>query len=390
MHQRPPKQHFITLSFMKQWADDTGKVGVVCLHHRGSGLVSPKGLHHVLDLASDEQEKQWSRDENRAKKVLDEFKAKLGSNSDQLEAAETYLSGLDYLETADDPETPSHLETLIELVALHHARSLVVPLQQGMDPNAAGGTIESEAAIRERWDAVRDHYGHCGIGITVYEEDTPVVLGAIPVFDAHDWGNRTPNTARFLMPLTPRAIIGGTPDWPPGQVGVVRDNADHETLLTFQIGGVPGLFSTPYLVCEPSALERTAETALRLFEGSNWHWHALKDRIDLCGGSAPGTPRVDWRLRADWQQRTKLHARNQGLLGITTSPVRQRLHDSMAEDARKIQQDLDDLGVPMCACHEHRSNPDVSALWKATMPQAVCQEMRQQRNAQRSRPEGTA
>ena len=184
MRQRPPKQHFITQSFMKQWADDTGKVGVVCLHHRGSGLVSPGGLHHVLDLASHEQEKRWGRGEDQAKKVIEGFREALGPDCDQLEAAETYLSGPDHLETPDHPETPSHLETLVEFVALHHARSLVVPLRQGMAPNATGGSAESEAAIRERSEAVRDHYGRAGIEVTVYAEGIPVVLGAIPVFDA--------------------------------------------------------------------------------------------------------------------------------------------------------------------------------------------------------------
>lgn len=359
---------------MEQWADDTGEVGVVCLHHRGSVLVSPGGLHHVRNLSSPEQENRWSGPERQAKDVLDDFKEALGPNSDQLDAAEACLSD------------PDRLAALIDFIALHHARSVVVPLQQGMDPNATGGSTESEAAIRERSEAVRDHYGRAGIEVTVYEEDTPVVLGAIPVFDAHDWGERPAGTARFMMPLTPRALICGTPDWPTGKVKVVPGSADQDTLLTFQIAGMPGLFSPSYLICEPSALERTAEAALRLSEGSEVHWHALRDRIDMCGGSAPGTPLVDWRLRADWLQRTKLHARNQGLLGITTSPVRQRLLDSMAEDARKIQGDLDDLGVPMCDCHERRRDREVSALWKATMPQAVCQEMREQRNAQRSRP----
>ena len=364
MRQRSPKQHFITQSYMKQWADDAGRVGVVCLHHRGSGLVSPKGLHHVLDLSSDEQEKRWGRGEDQAKKVLEGFKEALGTNCDQLEAAETYLSD------------PDHLNTLVEFVALHHARSVVVPLQQGMDPNAAGGSTESEAAIRERSEAVKDHYGSCGIVVAVYEEDIPVVLGAIPVFDAHDWGNRPPDTARFLMPLTPRVIIGGTPDWPTGKVRVAPDSADHETLLTFQIGGVPGLLGTPYLICEPSALERTAEAALRLFEGGNWHWYAIGNRIDLCGSSAPGA------LRADWQQRTNRHQRIQAIHEdpTTTQSMKAKYQSMMREDAHKIQQDLDDLDVPMCACDQHRSNPEVNALWKATMPQVICDEMRRQRN----------
>ena len=369
MPPKPPKQHFITKSYMKQWADDTGRVGVVCLHHRGSGLVSPKGLHHVLDLSSDEQEKRWSRDEEQAKNVLEGFTEALGTNGDHLAEAETYLSD------------PDRLKTLVDFIVLHHARSLVVPLQQLMDPNSSGSSMESEAAIRERSEAVRGHYGRCGIEVTVYPDETPVALGAIPVFDAHDWGERPLGTARFLMPLTPRAIVGGTPDWSPGQIRVKRDSADHETLLTFQIAGVPGLFGTPYLICEPSALERTAEGALRLFEGGNSHWYAMSNRIDLVSRSAPRA------LRADWRQRTKRHARNQGLLGLptTTSPVRQRLWRSMAEDARKIQRDLDDLGVPICACDQHRSNPEVSALWKATMPQVICDEMRRQRNIQRCR-----
>lgn len=207
MPPKSPKQHFITKSYMKQWADDTGRVGVVCLHHRGSGLVSPNGLHHVLDLSSDEQEKRWSRDEEQAKNVLEGFKEALGTDSDRLAEAETYLSD------------PDRLKTLVDFVVLHYARSVVVPLQQLTNSNASGGSMESEAAIRERSEAVRGHYARCGLEVTVYEEDTPVVLGAIPVFDTHDWGERPLGTARFLMPLTPRAIVGGTPDWSPARSG---------------------------------------------------------------------------------------------------------------------------------------------------------------------------
>ena len=139
---------------------------------------------------------------------------------------------------------------------------------------------------------------------------------------------------------------------------------------------MPGLFGTPYLICEPSALERTAEAALRLFEGGNWHWCALANRIDLCGSSAPGA------LRADWQQRTNRHQRNQAIHGdpTTTQSMKAKYQSMMREDARKIQQDLDDLGVPICACDQHRSNPEIKALWKATMPQVICDEMRRQRN----------
>ena len=250
MSAKPQKQHFITKSFMKQWADDTGNVGVVCLHHRSSGLVSPGGLHHTRHLSSPERETQWSQDEEQAKDVLKSFREKLGPNSDKLEEAEEYLS---------DSE---HLDKLVEFIALHHARSLVAALQQFMDPDASGGSAESEASIQERLEAVRDHYGRCGIEVVVYPEDTPVALGAIPVFDAQDWGGRPPGTARFIMPLTPHSTIGGTPDRPPGEVRVVFGSADHETLVLSQLAGVPRLYSSPYLICEPSALERTSEAAL--------------------------------------------------------------------------------------------------------------------------------
>ena len=369
MPPKSPKQHFITKSYMKQWADDSGNVGVVCLHHRGSALVSPNGLHHVRDLSSLELENQWSRDEDQAKQVLGEFKTKvaLGASDDELEEAERYLS---------DPDRLDRLAALVDFIALHHARSLVVPLQQWIDPNATGGSAESEAAIGERWDAVRDHYGRCGIEVTVYPEETPVALGAIPVFDAQDWGRRPPGTARFIMPLTPRSTIGGTPDWPPGEVRVVPGSADREMLVISQLAGVPGLFGTPYLICEPSALERTAETALRLSEGSSVHWYAIANRIDLCGTSAPG------EMRADWRRRTRRHARNQAICGcpITTRSMKAKYQSIMVEDARKIQKDLDDLGVKVCACDQHRRNREVSALWNAVMPQVICDEIRRQQN----------
>ena len=48
----------------------------------------------------------------------------------------------------------------------------------------------------------------------------------------------------------------------------------------------------------------------------------------------------------------------------------------MVEDARKTQRDLDDLHVPVCDCARLRRDREVSALWKAVMPQTVCQEIR--------------
>ena len=363
MSQKPPKQHFITQSYMEQWADRTGNVGVVCLFHRGSALLSPGGLHYTRNLSSPDQENRWSGEEDRAKQVLKEFREKLGTNGEDLAAAQKYLSD------------PDRMKSLVDFVALHHARSLAVPLQQWTDPNTARGSTESETLIRERLEDVRGHYRRCGIEVTVYPKDTPIALGAIPVFEAQDWGPRPSGTARFIMPLAPRAMICGTPDWPPGQVRVVHGSADHETLLMGQLAGVPGLYSTPYLICEPSALEQTSETALRLAEGGNWHWYAINSRIDLpAARSAPDA------LQTDWRKRGLRHERNQALCAdpTTTHSMKNKYRSIMVEDARKTQRDLDDLHVPVCDCARLRRNREVSDLWKAVMPQTVCQEIRRQ------------
>ena len=225
---------------------------------------------------------------------------------------------------------------------------------------------------------MRDHYRRCGIEVTVYPKDTPIALGAIPVFEAQDWGDRPPGTARFTMPLTPRTMICGTPDWLPGQVRVLRGSADHETLLMGQLAGVPGLYSTSYLICEPSALKQTSETALRLAEGGNWHWYAINSRIDLPDArSAPDASQTDWRNRAI------LHERNQAICAdpTTTHSMKNKYRSIMVEDARKIQTDLDDLHVPVCDCARLRSDRE-AALWKAVMPQTVCQEIRRQQKVE--------
>ena len=157
---------------------------------------------------------------------------------------------------------------------------------------------------------------------------------------------------------------------------MIPGSIDQETPIIVQLGGVPTELATPFLICKPSELEQTSETVLHEAEGGNWHWYAIRERVALCGTSAPD------ELRADWQQRTSRHDRNQGLLGMATSPVKQRLREAMAEDARKLQKDLDDLDVDVCSCAHYRKNTDdaVSASWKALMPQVICGEVRRQRN----------
>lgn len=362
MHPKPPKQHYITKFLMKQWSDDNGEVGVVCLYHRDSAIVSHRGLHYALSLSSPKQESEWSREENRAKDVLSGLTGMLDLEGEGWTEAEAFLS------------EPARFEALIGLVTLHHARSLVVPLQLGINRGAVD-SAESEAKISERRREVEDYYSN-GIQITVLELDTPLALGAIPVFDAQSWGGHEPGTAQFMMPLTPRVLISGTPERPPKQVEVVPSSINHVDLCMWQLGGAPDLLSTPYLICEPSALERTASTALELAEGGNWHLHALRERIDLCGDSS--TREMNPELR----RRLRCQERNQRRHGshTTADSKKAKLRRKMAEEARTIQADLDKLDVPVCACRTHRQNHNVSDLWKSVMPQVICDAVRQQRN----------
>ncbi len=366
------RQHYITSSLIDQWAEDTSegrKVGVVCLWHRAKVLVSPGGLHCFEDLWSEALDNSWSGSERAGITAVRELGAKLGDNNVQFGDVEVYLSG-----TECSVEEESPLERLMKFVVLHHARSVIVPIRQFMK-DAPLGSTKWEAIIGQRSEDAGQRFRNCGFQVTVYPNDVAIPLGAIPVYDAEDWSGRAPGTAEFMMPLTPRTMICGSPELPLGQVEVKSGIIDQETPIIVQLGGVRDEFTTPYLICRPSALEHTAETALGQTEGGNWHWFALGARIDLCGMSAPH------KLRADWVQRMDRHERDQSLHRIATSPVKRRLQARMAEDARKIQKDLDDLEADVCACAHYRDHDDdsISASWKAIMPQVICDEVRSQR-----------
>ena len=360
MHPKPPRQHYISKFLIKQWADDNGEVGVVCLYHRDSAIVSHSGLHYARYLSSSEQEREWSCEESQAKGTLDRLTELLDPAGAGWTEAEAFLS------------EPKHFEALIDLVTLHHARSLGVPLQQVLN-GGGDNSVETEAKIHERRRDVENYYSN-GIQITVFDPDTPLTLGAIPVFDAQSWGGREPGTAQFMMPLTPRVLISGTSERPSKQVKVASSCVQHVDLVMWQLGGAPDLFSTPYLICEPSALERTRGTALELAEGGNWHWYALRSRIDICGASS--TRKRDWRRRIRCQERNQ--RRHASL--TTADPKKAKLRRRMASEARKIQTELDEFGAPVCACKQDRQNSNVSGVWKSVMPQIICDTVRQRRN----------
>ena len=345
---------------MKQWANGSD-VGVVCLYHRASAIVSYSGLHFVRSLSSPEQENRWSELEHRAKDTLDGLIRMLRPDRGDWVKAEKFLSERD------------HYEALVNLVALHHARSLEVPVQQLLEADGKVDSAGSEDKIRARLSAAEEYY-RFGIELTMLTPDTPVGLGAVPVFDAQSWGGHEAGTARFMMPLNPWLTISGTTNRPPERVKVISSSIEFADLLEFSLAGASGLFSTPYLICEPSALERMTTTALALTEGGTMHWLALRNRVDLCDDSVAGS------LRVDWQERIRRQKLNQGLCGdpTTADSRKAKIRLSLAEDARKIQTDLDALDVPVCACKHHSQNPAVSALWIPVMPQVICDTIRHQ------------
>ncbi len=359
-----PKQHYISRFLIKRWADDAGKVGVVCLHHRGAATVSAEALHWVRGLSSLQHESKWDAIENRASLVIDDLTASLGPRTDNLAAAETLLNDR------------TNLDALVDLAVLHHARSLVVPLQQFFDGHKAPDRAAAETTIQQRW-AEAQSYHQCGIVVSVLPASTPVPLGAVPVFNTSDWGGEDLGTsARYLMPLTPRVVIAGNPGLQLGQVKVAAESPATPSLLMWQIAGEVKQFGTPYLICPPSALNQIASEALARTVGTAMHWHALYNRVDLYGGT------VDKRQRDEWRRHVQRHERLQGLHTdpTTSNSIKSKYRRAMIEDARELQASLDDHGIPICGCRglNHGNTREVAALWRRFMPQIICAAMRNQ------------
>ena len=355
---RNPRQHYISKFLMENWADDDGQVGVVCMHHRNGAIVSAEKLHWLRNLSSLELESEWDGIENRAKHAIDRLETALGLGSPDLGAAEQFLAA------------PGNLTSLVDLAVLHHARSLIVPLEQYFNGRTTLDSAASEATIQRRWDNASG-YHDCGIVVTVVQSDTPSALGAVPVFDTENWGGPMPGTGRFVMPLTPRVVITGIPKESAGLVEVVSENLDPSRHLTLSIAGEPGQFHTPFLICEPSALEQTTNKALAITEGSGVHWHAVHNRLHTYVELIPSTQRNSLLKTA------ARYEANQGIHGdpTTTYSRRAKLRAMMIEDAREVQTGLDNFNVPICACSALRAD-EHAGLWKSFMPQIICDAMR--------------
>lgn len=171
---------------------------MVCLCHRDTVPVPFGALYYTRETTSREQETAWSTLEEAAKTVINELHIELGESLSDGAAARAYFA-----------EDPSRVETLIDFAVLHHARSLVVPLRH-LFGGAQADAAKTSAQIDQRWQDAHRRYHACGIEIVVHADDS-VPLGAVPVLDAGDWGDRPDGTAEFIMPLSPQVLICGAP-----------------------------------------------------------------------------------------------------------------------------------------------------------------------------------
>ena len=343
---------------------------MVCLCHRDTVPVPFGALYYTRETTSREQETAWSTLEEAAKTVINELHTELGESLSDRAAARSYLA-----------EDPSRVETLVDFAVLHHARSLVVPLRH-LFGGAQADASKTSAHIDQRWQDAHRRYHACGIEIVVHADDS-VPLGAVPVLDACDWGDRPDGTAEFIMPLSPHVLICGapSPDRIPGDVRVVAGSAAREDLVGWQVAGAPGLISSPFVVCEPSSAASNSHTALRFAEGGAWHRFVLEDRIETAS-NAPPRARVAWKDRKASQGADDTMYKSP----LATETNRARIRERSAERARLTQIELDDLNITVCRCARYRRSARTSAAWEQIMPQVVCDAARRKRNQAQQPP----
>lgn len=360
-----PRQHYVTASHIERWAED-GQVAVACMYHRDIVQVPFSALFYTRDTASCEQESEWSLLEDAAKTVIDELHAELGVSLSDFVAAETHLHA-----------EPSRIETLIDFVALHHARSLTVPLLHLINNE---GTPDVEATADQievrRQDAHRRYRG-CGIELAVHANDS-VPLGAVPVMDGQSWGDQRDGNAEFIMPLSPHILIGGArghPDLAPGTVRIVEGSSSQDGLVQSQVAGALRLLSSPYLICQPSFSAAVSERALCQAEGGEWHRFALKERCRLAD-------KATWGDHLRWHDRQLRQESDDAkyLLPEVTESEKSDIRQRSSERACLTQSELDALGAQACACRQYRRGPRTSALWAQIMPQVICDAARHKRN----------
>lgn len=368
MPSKPDRQHYITASYIEQWAEN-GEVAVVCMYHRETVQVSFKALHYARKMASHEQESAWSQLEYAAKIVIDELHTALGTSTENLSVAEAHLM-----------VEPSRIETLIDFAALYHARSLIVPQLQFVNNDGESDVAATSDQIEVRWRDAHRRYHGCGIEIAVHANDS-IPLGAVPVLDSDSWGDRPAGVAEFIMPLSPHVLISGASDHPelaPGAVQVVEGSSSQEKLIQWQSAGARRLLSSPHLICQPSSSAAISKKALRYTEGGDWHRLALDRRCQLANNATWGD-RIRWH---DRQLRQKSDLARYAL-PETTESEKSEIWQRNAERARLTQGELDAQGLQTCACKLYRQEPVTSAAWAQIMPQVICDAVQRKRNESR-------
>ena len=159
-------------------------------------------------------------------------------------------------------------------------------------------------------------------------------------------------------------MICGAPDLTPGQVRVKEGPAVHEDLLRWQVAGSPGLFSSPFVVCEPSSAAVDAQKVLHFAEGGNWHRFVLDERMEIAD-NAPRSTRVSWEDRQECQRSAETKHRSPS---ATESDKTKIPRGQRRARARLTQRELDDLNVAVCRCDHHRQDRRTSAVWEQIMP----------------------
>lgn len=89
------QQHYISKFLIKQWAE-CGEVGVVCMYHRDSAIVSASArtLHSATGLWSRDLERKWANPESQASDTINHLKESLGPNGDNYAAAPQVQQGV--------------------------------------------------------------------------------------------------------------------------------------------------------------------------------------------------------------------------------------------------------------------------------------------------------
>ena len=384
MGKSPPRQHYVSKCLMKQWADDDGRVGVICLVHRWSGIVSAKALNWHKNLTSEPEkiEKEWSQTiEDPAGHALQKIAdASRTPNSEQIDAIR------------DVVKESGTCDALIDLAVLHASRSIIVAPQR-LSMNSWQSPPNPSVAldvIKKRQEELLPKYRRQGIVLRVYDTPAPVLLGQFPVYDTDQWsGVDDPIRGEaqvFQMPLNPRIILYGDPARPPGTVSVEPVLTDDKVqgrqnwFEWWPLGNVRRLITSPLVICSVEQADRLGPRVLQNTTGSRWHWLGIHSRMHA--NDQPGI--IDDSTYKDITARCMRYHKRFEKLPQTLArnpnsriPVR-RFNRWAARELEKCETKLNktlaEIDSPSeCSCSYFYKNSN-TAFWRTLIPEVVCQQ----------------